>query len=107
MTISPQEFRQLQEVVGVLSGRQGDGTKAAMRKGDGEALRELIAKLRSAVASLERAEQDENEAITAIAVPPLASAPISAAPTQADFNSLQADVAHIRAALIEIVAALT
>lgn len=68
------EFNRVQQQVELLTGRRGDGSMSAVRR------RELVnlAKL------------------------PLKSSQIQAAPTQADYNSLQEDVANLFKALAQI-----
>lgn len=99
MSISAQEMRVIKEKVEVLNGDRGNRRLAALRTGDGQDLREFIAKLRKGTADVQRD--------LAIAVETQAALAASLATTQDDLATTNSALAAAQDALTALDASLT
>lgn len=95
MAVADADWRKIKELVLVLAGQQGDGTKAAVRASTVKELTDAVNKMDTGF-----------KAAALVTITPASQGPLTAAPTAAKFNALQDDVNALRSQVEQIIAAL-
>lgn len=103
MAIADADWRKVKELVMVLAGQQGDGTKAAVRASTVKSLQDAVTKADASAKAINTAIAEAAK----VTITPASQGHATTAPTMGQFNLLMDDTNALRSQLEQIVSALS